>query len=322
VLSPPCGRHEASWHLAAAGGARIHIWKGQNVLSTNKVQKSVGWIGAGGLELRGDVGGEGAAPVVVLLHGGGQTRHSWSGAMEALLGVGYRVINFDARGHGESDWSDSGNYSLEAHARDLLAIVANETSPVILVGASLGGATAIKALSLGFTPAALVLVDIVPKADRRGVHRIRQFMLGYPDGFGAVEDAVEAIANYNSHRPRVTDASGVMKNLRLRANGRLYWHWDPQILGDSEQKIAEFEATVDALKQARSLPVQLVRGGESDVVSNSGVDDLRDALPQLEVFDVAGAGHMVAGDRNDMFNEGVLNFLLRTVPPRTGPEPR
>jgi pimeloyl-ACP methyl ester carboxylesterase len=285
-------------------------------LSTEQVQKSVGWVGADGLELRGDVAGDGAVPLVVLMHGGGQTRHSWSGAMDALLGVGYRVINFDARGHGESGWSNSGDYSLEAHARDLLAIVADETSPVILVGASLGGATAIKAVSLGFTPAALVLVDIVPKADRRGVQRIRRFMLGHPDGFGGVEEAVEAIANYNPHRPRVTDPSGVMKNLRLRSNGRLYWHWDPRILGDPEQKIAEFEDTVDALKRARSLPVQLVRGGESDVVNDRGVDDLRDALPQLEVFDVPGAGHMVAGDRNDAFNEGVLNFLLRTVPPR------
>jgi pimeloyl-ACP methyl ester carboxylesterase len=282
----------------------------------HRVQKNVGWVGADGLELRGDIGGDGAVPVVVLMHGGGQTRHSWSGAMDALLGAGYRVINFDARGHGESGWSNNGDYSLEAHARDLLAIVANEPSPVILVGASLGGATAIKALLLGFAPAALVLVDIVPKADRRGVQRIRKFMLGHPDGFGAVEEAVEAIANYNHHRPRVTDPSGVMKNLRLRSNGRLYWHWDPQILGDSEEKIAEFEATIDGLKRARTLPVQLVRGGESDIVSDSGVDDLRDALPQLEVFDVAGAGHMVAGDRNDIFNEGVLNFLLRTAPPR------
>jgi pimeloyl-ACP methyl ester carboxylesterase len=285
-------------------------------LSTNQIQKSVGWVGADGLELRGDVGGDGAAPIVVLLHGGGQTRHSWSSAMDALVGVGYRVINFDARGHGESSWSNIGDYSLEAHARDLLAVIADETSPVILVGASLGGATAIKALSLGLAPAALVLVDIVPKPDRRGVQRIRRFMLGYPDGFGAVEEAVEAIANYNPHRPRVTDPSGVMKNLRLRSNGRLYWHWDPRMLGDQEQKMAEFEDTVDALKRARNLPVQLVRGGESDVVNDRGVDDLRDALPQLEVFDVPGAGHMVAGDRNDAFNEGVLNFLLRTVPPR------
>jgi pimeloyl-ACP methyl ester carboxylesterase len=288
-------------------------------LSTERFQKGVGWVGADSLELRGDIGGDGAAPTVVLLHGGGQTRHSWSSAMDALLGVGYRVINFDARGHGESGWSNIGDYSLEAHARDLLAVIADEASPVILVGASLGGATAIKAVTLGFAPAALVLVDIVPKPDRRGVQRIRQFMLGYPDGFGDVADAVEAIASYNPHRPRVTDSSGVMKNLRLRSNGRLYWHWDPRILGDPERQIAEFEDTVDALKRARDLPVQLVRGGESDVVSDSGVDDLRDALPQLEVFDVAGAGHMVAGDRNDLFNEGVINFLLKTVPPSAQP---
>ncbi|MEX1148268.1 MAG: alpha/beta fold hydrolase, partial [Sphingomonadales bacterium] len=53
-----------------------------------------------GVRLVGDVGGPPEGPAVVLMHGGGQTRHSWSGAMTALIDAGYRVVNFDARGHG------------------------------------------------------------------------------------------------------------------------------------------------------------------------------------------------------------------------------
>jgi pimeloyl-ACP methyl ester carboxylesterase len=272
---------------------------------------------AEGLSLVADVGGDRRDPAVVLMHGGGQTRHSWSGAMDALLGAGYRVINYDARGHGDSDWAADGNYLLKTRAQDMLTVIADETPPVALVGASMGGATAIAAVSHGlFTPAALVLVDIVPRVDRRGVARIRSFMEKHPDGFASVGDAARAVAEYNPHRSPASDPAGLLKNLRRRADGRFYWHWDPRILRDPELDIAEFESTVAGLSQARGLPIQLVRGLESDIVNDHGVEDLRRALPQLEVCDVEGAGHMVAGDRNDRFNAGVLEFLRRTVPPR------
>jgi len=272
---------------------------------------------ADGLSLVADTGGDRRDPTVVLLHGGGQTRHSWSGAMDALLGAGYRVINYDARGHGDSDWAADGNYVLKTRAQDLLTVIADEAPPVALVGASMGGATAIAAVSHGFfTPAALVLVDIVPRIDRRGVARIRRFMEGHPEGFASVADAARAVADYNPHRSQASDHAGLLKNLRQRDNGRFYWHWDPRILRDPELDIAELESTMAGLSRAPELPIQLVRGMESDIVNDHGVEELRRTLPQLEVFDVEGAGHMVAGDRNDRFNAAVIEFLRRTVPPR------
>jgi pimeloyl-ACP methyl ester carboxylesterase len=54
-----------------------------------------------------------------------------------------------------------------------------------------------------------------------------------------------------------------------------------------------------------------VRGAASDVVSDAGVAALREVMPQVEVFDVAQAGHMVAGDSNDLFNGAMLEFLAR-----------
>lgn len=61
-----------------------------------------------------------------------------------------------------------------------------------------------------------------------------------------------------------------------------------------------------------------MRGLQSDVVSDASVDAFREMVPDLEVVDVAGAGHMVAGDRNDAFNKGVIGFLDRTMPARRG----
>jgi pimeloyl-ACP methyl ester carboxylesterase len=272
-----------------------------------------------GIGLVADIGGELGSPCVVLMHGGGQTRFSWQGAMQQLIENGYRVINFDARGHGESDWAGEGGYGLARHARDLACVIAHIDGPVALVGASLGGATALRAIADGMRPAAVVLVDIVPRPDPVGVQRIRDFMAGSPDGFASLDEVADAIAAYNPHRARPTDLDGLMRNLRVRGDGRLRWHWDPAFLGRAiPRELAELNETMEGARAAAGVPVLLIRGMSSDVVSNRGVEELREVLPALEIFDVPGAGHMVAGDRNDVFNRGMIAFLMRHLPADAG----
>ena len=266
-------------------------------------------------ELALDRLGPETAPVVVLLHGGGQTRYSWSGAAEQLAANGYHVLNFDARGHGESAWASDGCYTLDARAEDLRAILGD--APVYaLIGASLGGATAIHAVALGLRPQALVLVDVVPNAERAGIERIRRFMLSAPDGFASLDEAADAVAAYNPERPRPRDPEGLRRNLRLRDDGRLHWHWDPAILGDEKATMRSvLAASSRRLAEVADLRTLLVRGLRSDVVSDASVAAFREMLPSLEVFNVAGAGHMVAGDRNDAFNTAVRAYLEKHMPP-------
>lgn len=268
-----------------------------------------------GVELIGDRAGPADAPAVILMHGGGQTRHSWDRTVDNLLDQSLQVINYDARGHGESDWSREGAYALSDRSRDLQAVVASLDVPFLLVGASLGGATAIQAIHDGLRPTGLVLVDIVPEPEPSGVERIVSFMRGHEKGFATIEDAVDAVASYNPDRPRPSDSAGLMKNLRQRTDGRLYWHWDPRILDTGpdvhHRVVQQAAATLETLPD---LAVLLVRGLSSDVVSDSGVAAFRARLPQLEVLDVAGAGHMVAGDRNDAFTAGILAFARRRLP--------
>lgn len=273
--------------------------------------------GADGLTLTADVGGDATAPAVVLLHGGGQTRHSWGTAQQALLARGYHVINLDARGHGDSDWAPDGRYRLENFAADLSAVVATLPQAPALVGASMGGITALQAVGGdGLAATALVLVDVVPRIDPEGGARIAAFMRAHPDGFARLEDAADAVAAYYPERPRPKDPSGLMKNLRRREDGRLYWHWDPRFINQPRQvePPAFAERLLDAARQVR-IPSLLVRGLKSDIVNEAGVRELQSQLPGLEVLDIAGAGHMVAGDRNDAFNDGVLDFLARHHPP-------
>jgi pimeloyl-ACP methyl ester carboxylesterase len=136
-----------------------------------------------------------------------------------------------------------------------------------------------------------------------------------PDGFATLEEAAAAVAAYNPHRPPPRDHTGLMRNLRLGADGRLRWHWDPKIIRRPHKlEPPQLAEQLLAACAGVRVPVLLVRGLQSDVVDDAGIEEFRRHLPQLEVASVAGAGHMVAGDRNDAFNRSVVEFLRRNVP--------
>jgi pimeloyl-ACP methyl ester carboxylesterase len=275
---------------------------------------------ASGISLTADVAGNPAHPSVILQHGGGQTRHSWGTAVRELVTHGYHVVNLDARGHGESDWAQDGDYSIETLSSDLCTVIATLSSSPALVGASMGAASSLYAVgnSQAQIAAALVLVDLVPRINPAGAAKILAFMSANPNGFANLDEAADAVAAYNPHRPRPKDASGLMKNLRHRDDGRLHWHWDPRfvIQRDAAEPPRALSTLQDAARRVR-IPTLLVRGMQSDVVDEQGVEELKSILPTVEVFDVVGAGHMIAGDKNDAFNHGVLAFLKRRMPGAT-----
>jgi pimeloyl-ACP methyl ester carboxylesterase len=275
------------------------------------------WILPDGVAIVGEVSGTLVNATVVLMHGGGQTRHSWSSLFRALAQEGYSVINYDARGHGDSAWSASRDYSFSRMGQDLRTILQGVAGPVAVVGASMGGISAMRAIADGLRPQALVLVDIVLFPDRNGINRIRTFMNSHHAGFATIEEVAEAVAEYNPNRPRPKDTSGLSRNLRRRADGRLYWHWDPHVLSDYvDDDIVAMAAVVEGLRAAPRIPTLLVRGQRSDVVTQESIDQFRMVLPELELFEVEQAGHMVAGDSNENFNRAVLEFLGRAFPPK------
>jgi pimeloyl-ACP methyl ester carboxylesterase len=205
-------------------------------------------------------------------------------------------------------------YSYAIRSADLKAVLAGVDGPFVLIGASMGGVTAMQAVGEGMRPSAVVLVDIVLRPELAGVQRIRNFMLGNPDGFANVEAVVEAVAAYNPNRPRPRNPNGLMRNLREGADGRLRWHWDPRILpADTSEDMERIERVVQLFKSKNDVPVLLVRGLESDVLSDANVSDFRRLFPRAELLDVAGAGHMVAGDSNDVFTQGIVEYLAATI---------
>src|SRR5579862_6198716 len=134
------------------------------------VAERIDFRGVGGIRLAADAWGEPSAPPVVLLHGGGQTRHSWGTTARALADRGWRAYTVDLRGHGESEWAADGDYTLDAFAGDIVAVVAALDQRPALVGASLGGVSSMTAIAESPEPiaTALVLVDVAPRIEDSG----------------------------------------------------------------------------------------------------------------------------------------------------------
>jgi pimeloyl-ACP methyl ester carboxylesterase len=273
------------------------------------------WRSRDGLRLAGELNGPIDGQLIVLLHGGGQTRHSWQGTTDRLVKLGYRVAAYDARGHGDSDWSDSGSYELEFFASDLLEIVEAIGAPTpVLVGASLGGDTSMVAAGeLGLQVASVVLVDVLPNAEPSGVARVQGFMRSRPDGFETLEEMADAVARYQPHRKRTKNLETLTKNARQDANGRFRWHFDPKFAA-RELELDQRQLRLESALSAIDAPILLVRGMLSEVLTDDGVAAFQVLRPDAKCVSVPDAAHMVAGDQNDVFTDVVAEFLVRSRP--------
>lgn len=270
---------------------------------------------ADGIELIGDGWGSPNARPALLLHGGGQTRHAWKRTAAVLANRGYYAVTVDLRGHGESGWSKDGNYEIERFAGDVRTLAGHFERKPVLIGASLGGIASLVGAGEASEPvaAALILVDVTPRVDSAGVDRIRGFMSAHIyDGFATLEEAADAVAAYLPHRPRPKTLDGLRKNLKLGADGRFRWHYDPAFIkARLGQHDPDRERRLTTAARSARAPILLVRGGSSELVSEQIAREFVDQVPNATYVNVSGATHMVAGDVNDPFTEQVVTFLER-----------
>lgn len=251
-------------------------------------------------------------PTILMLHGGGQNRFSWKNTGQILADTSLHVIALDTRGHGDSDRAPDADYAIETLTSDILHVLDAIGRPVVLIGASMGGLTGILVADSAGPDrvTGLVLVDVVPKYEKDGSARIRDFMFTNLHGFATLEEAADAVATYLPHRTKPRSPEGLKKNLRLR-DGRWYWHWDPAMMtapgDDPELRTENFERAAMNL----TIPILLIRGKLSDVVSSEGVQDFLDKVPHAEFVELSNAGHTAAGDDNDAFTEVVVDFVKR-----------
>jgi pimeloyl-ACP methyl ester carboxylesterase len=283
----------------------------QSELQTVKFQ------GVDGLTLIADEWNRGAESAanrssVLFLHGGGQNRFSWKSTSQILADEGLHVVALDSRGHGDSDRAPDANYTVDALVEDTLAVLEQIGRPTVLIGASMGGMTALPVAHQAGPEKVtkLVLVDVVPRYEKDGSARIREFMASGLDGFESLDEAADAVAAYLPHRAKPRSPEGLKKNLRFR-DGRWFWHWDPAFLtappDDSFVRTEMLEQAAIAL----TIPILLIRGRLSDVVSEEGVKHFLETVPHAEFAELSDAGHTAAGDDNDAFSEIVVQFVDR-----------
>ena len=275
-----------------------------------------------GLRLAVETRGLADAPAVLFAHGFGQSRHAWARAAEGLAAHGWHAVTFDARGHGDSGRLQNGHYALEQFVDDLLTVARSLAPPPVLVGASMGGLVGL--VASGETRPdpfrALVLVDITPRWESEGVERMLGFMRAHPRGFASLDEAADAVATYLPQRRRRKDRYELAQLLHRGEDGRLRWHWDPALLDTVAHEGERHQQRL--LNAARNIdvPVLLVSGGRSDIVSDATVAEFLQAVPHARHVEIPHATHTLAGDDNAAFTAAIEPFL-NTLDPDVVPAP-
>ncbi len=272
------------------------------------------WTGADGLVLVAESFGDPGAPPAIFVHGGGQSRFAWRSGAKAAAAAGYFAISIDKRGHGDSGWASDGDYSAGAVAGDIQALMRLLDRPAVLVGASRGGYGVLVAAARSDPPVrALVLVEIAPRIDQSGADQVRGFMQSSIAGFADVEEAADVLAKY-MHRTERKDPERLRRSMRQADDGRWYWRWDPQVAKGISSDPARAEQELDDAAAQLTCPVLLVRGALSELVRNEHAAHFKALVPHARVVTIAGAGHMVSGDENDLFNAAIVNFMTGLEP--------
>jgi pimeloyl-ACP methyl ester carboxylesterase len=251
-------------------------------------------------------------PPVLALHGGGQTAYMFEEFGKALRET-HHVLAPDLPGHGDSDSPANLVMNRHAVASTLPALLAEfGLDRVAIVGASFGGITAITlAVSDPELVSAIVLIDVGHKLEEAGVQRIIAFMRKH-ESFASLEEAAEAIAEYAPRRSAARTSS-LRRNLRRRPDrwvwkhgfGRLHGSQMPPLDHDWRDVIAGLDD--DARRVG--VPALVIRGGESDVLSDEGAQDVGTLLPDSRVVVVPDAGHLTAGDNPDGTVQQITSFF-------------
>ena len=254
-----------------------------------------------------DWGTEGKQPIL-FLHGALQQAHSWDFVALSLC-LDYHVLTMDARGHGDSQWALDGDYSLDAHQRDLDGFVeALGLEQFVLVGHSMGGRNGyVFASRHADSVKSLVIVDTGPQMGPQGESRIRRFR-ELPDVLDSYQEFAERVCEYTG-RSREQVLGALKYSIRQREDGKWTWKYDKLLRTPGYRPESwPAEKLWECLASVR-CPTLIVRGSESDVFSAEVMERMLEIIPQSTSADVPMAGHLVAGDNPTGFLKALVSFL-------------
>jgi len=257
------------------------------------------------------------APPLVLLHGLRGFSGTWRGLASGLCDR-WRLVAFDQRGRGESDWDPERNYYTDAYLADLESVVDQlELQRFVLLGHSMGGTTAyVYCVRHPERLAGLVIEDIVPGASvsGAGAQRIVSEMQSLPPGF---DSWAEARHYWRTLRPSLSAASieqRVAESLRAEVSGRIVWRYDAEGIRQTRvspdpSRIVDLWPVVGQIK----TPTLIIRGERSDFCPAVSVAQMRALNPIIQAVSIGGAGHYVHDDAPGEFMTHVREFLTRVA---------
>lgn len=248
----------------------------------------------------------GGDPELVLLHGGAQNAHTWD---TVALALARPLLAIDLPGHGRSDWRDDHAYLPPSLAEDVAVVIAALAPRARgVVGMSLGGLTALcLAAEHPDLVRRLVVVDVTPGTDRVKAEPIIAFISG-PETFASFDEILERTVQYNPTRSVSSLRRGVLHNAKELPDGTWTWRYD-RIRPATEGNV-QFSSLWEAVERVRA-PILLVRGGDSGVVGDEDIEELRRRQPAAEVVTVQGAGHSIQGDRPVELAQLISDFVGR-----------
>lgn len=253
---------------------------------------------------------------LVMLHGIRGYAETFAGIAQALQ-PGWRVIAYDQRGRGRSDWDPARGYYTDAYVADLEEVARQlGLQRFDLLGHSMGGINAIVfAARHPQRLRHLVIEDAGPGAfeGSPGALRIQRELAETPAGFA---DREAASAFMRALRPTVTEAARQQRlDSMLKPDGAGGFTWRYDHAGIAATRLSPDPARVVELRPhvARiACPTLVVRGGRSDYLSAAMAQAMVDANPRLTWTEIADAGHYIHDDQPQAFHAAVRSFLHGT----------
>ena len=249
------------------------------------------------------------SPPLVLLHGGGQSAHTWDPCC-LILARRYRCLALDQRGHGDSDWSPAGDYEIEDHVRDLAGFADSlALHAPIMAGMSLGGINATAyAVQHASRLRALVSVDVGPDVQFEPVQRMMQGLGDYRH-FKSPEDAAARLTRLGARRPGSLLKDTLSRNLREEEDGTWTWKYDPRtMVGLSAEDILAPRRPLWKVLSRITCPVLVVRGEDSEIFSEGDAAKFTGHLPRATCVTVPNARHSVQTDNPQGLAAAIMTF--------------
>jgi pimeloyl-ACP methyl ester carboxylesterase len=251
-------------------------------------------------------------PTIIMLHGFAQQSHSWDFVALGLCDK-FRIVAFDQRGHGDSDWSEGHKYSLNDYHNDIDNLVEHlGLTETLMVGMSMGGRNAFTyAANHQDLVSALVVVDAAPVAQSSGRDKIRNFV-SQEDVHPSIEEFVRMVHGYTPNRPIDQIWGSIKYNVKQIPDGSWTWKYDKFLRSPDRDFRRESKDVSDAMWASLDMlkaPTLLVVGEDSDIVSQDIADQMINRISNSKLVSIPNAGHRVMGDNPVAFQDAINDFL-------------